>query len=178
MNHHSPRLFQWMAALLFGAALPLTACTSTEPAAEQDALPVSPAGPLDAEPWEPPTPKPWTDEFHRRAALLANRIRIEGPTGLLEHVAPVVDSRVHGHTVQTTAQGLLQVTKVLAPDSPPIGAQLDGWQIMALEELTILERLEECDVVILASGDAFWKDPATGEEKREDVLRFTATIEK
>ena len=141
MNHRSPRLCRCSAALITGAVLALTACTSTESPAEQDAQPVSPAGPIDAEPWEPPQPKPWTDFFHRRAALIANRVRIEGPDGLLEHVVPSVDTRFHVHTVKATAEGFLQVTRVLGPQSAPINAQLDGWQIMALEELTILERI-------------------------------------
>ena len=178
MNHRSPRRSRCVAAFLFGATLAAVACTSTEPSAEQDAQPVSPAGPIDAEPWEPPQPKPWTDEFHRRAALLADRIHIEGPDGLLEHVAPSVDTRVHSYVVKTTAEGFSQVTKVLGPESPPISVQLDGWQIMALEELTILERIDDCEITIVASGDAYWMDPATGKEERDDVLRFSATIEE
>ncbi|TDJ69243.1 MAG: hypothetical protein E2O39_11995 [Planctomycetota bacterium] len=178
MNHRSPRHSRWLAALLFGAALAATACASTEPSPEQDAQPVSPSGPLEAEPWEPPQPKPWTDEFYRRAALLADRIHIEGPAGLLEHVVPSVDARVYSYTVKVIAEGFLQVTKVLGPESPPISVQLDGWQIMALEELTILERVDDCEVSIVARGDAYWMDPATGKEEREDVLRFSATIEE
>jgi len=178
MHPRSPWRPRWPAALLLGAALQLFACNSPKPFDELEDDPVSPAGPLDAKPWVPPKPKPWTDEFHRRAALLANRVQIEGPSGLLEHVAAIVDSRVHSNKVRTTSDGLLQEVRVLTPDSDPIGAQLDGWQIMALQELTILERIDGSDVVIVASGDAFWKDPATGEEKREPVLRFTATIEK
>ena len=43
---------------------------------------------------DPLTPAPWTGAFTETAVMLAGTIYVEGPQGLLEHVAARVDDRV------------------------------------------------------------------------------------
>ena len=130
----------------------------------------------------PPTdalaPKPWTDRFLKPAALIALDVRIEGPKGLLDHLVTVQDPGVLDLELKTTNAGLLQ-TITFRKDAPPGGeirAQLDQLGIAALRKLTILERPGPVDVLVVASGDAFWQEKGTDKELRGPTLRLEGKI--
>src|SRR5262245_52140279 len=53
-------------------------------------------------------PVPWTDSFLRPAVLLAADIRIEGPRGLLRHVATVSNPEELDRVEKTLPEGFLQ----------------------------------------------------------------------
>lgn len=130
----------------------------------------------------PPTdalaPKPWTDRFMKPAALVALDVRIEGPKGLLEHIATVQDPAVLDLEVKTTSAGLLQTItfKPGAAGGSEIRAQLDQLAIAALRKLTILERPGPVDVLVVASGDAFWQEKGTDKELRSPTVRLEGKI--
>ena len=124
---------------------------------------------------------PWTEDFLDRKALLADFVTIEGPEGLITHAVARADNDVHLRSVRTTKEGLLQEYRVrtdavAAQQTTAIRGQLDGWQIMALRRLIILERPGTATVRVKAKGDVFWRDPATGEEKRGDQMEWVGDV--
>ena len=121
-------------------------------------------------------PLPWTEAFQKPAVLIATDVRIEGPKGLLRHVATISDAEELNRVEKTIPEGFLQDI-VVKPDAvgAEIRAQLDQLAIVATRRLTVLERPGPVDVVVLASGDAYWargKEP----EKRGDSLRLDGKI--
>jgi len=120
---------------------------------------------------------PWTDAFQKPAALLANRVKIEGPPGLIGHLATVSNADEFDRQEKTVPEGFLLVISV-RPDAAgsEIQAQLDRLSIVALEQLTVLERTGPVEVVVTASGKVYWADPATGEERREESLRLEGKV--
>ena len=166
-------------------ALTLAACTSAHkgpPTTPENSL--GPEGEVDPLPGEEvPLQEdlPWTEEFMHRKALLADSVTIEGPVGLITHAVARADNDVHLRSVRTTKDGLLQEYRVrtdavAAQQTSAIRGQLDGWQIMALRRLIILERPGASAVRVKAKGDVFWRDPATGEEQRGDQLEWVGEI--
>ncbi|SRR5260221_14083625 len=143
---------------------------TTAPSAGATAGPASAASPASAA-------APWTDAFSVSTALLAAEVRIEGPPGLISHVASVSDPEELDRKEKTTPEGFLQVISV-KPEArgARITAQLDRLAIVALERLTILERPGATTVVVTAKGDVYWENPKTGEVKRGDTLRFDGKI--
>jgi hypothetical protein len=122
-------------------------------------------------------PPPWTDAFTVSTALLAAEVRIEGPPGLISHVASVSDPEELNRTEKTVPEGFLQVIEV-KPEArgAKITAQLDRLAIVALQRLIILERPGGTTVVVLAKGEAYWENPKTGEVKRGETLQFDGKI--
>lgn len=121
-------------------------------------------------------PVPWTDAFQEPAVLLAADVRIEGPQGLLRHVATISDPEEFDRVERTLPEGFLQEI-VVKPDAlgAEIRAQLDQLAIVATHRLSVLERPGPVDVVVLANGDAYWaRGPET--EKRGDSLRLEGII--
>jgi hypothetical protein len=156
------------------------ACASpdkNEPSARTPASGRKDAGGLDAASNAAPEALPWTDAFAEPAALLAAEVRIEGPTGLIAHVATVSDPEELERTEKTVPEGFLQVLSV-KPQArgAEIKAQLDRLAIVALERLTILERPSPAAVVVLAKGDVYYAKLQTGEEKRSETLRLDGKI--
>lgn len=158
------------------------ACTSARegpPTVPQSSVP-----PEGYEEGEPPVlleDLPWTEDFMDRKALLADFVTIEGPEGLITHAVARADNDVHLRSVRTTKEGLLQEYRVrtdavAAQHTTAIRGQLDGWQIMALRRLIILEKPGSVAVKVKAKGDVFWRDPATGEEKRGDELEWVGNL--
>ncbi len=122
---------------------------------------------------------PWTDRFMSPALLVADQVRIEGPIGLLEHLATPSNPELHDRTEKTVPAGYLQQITIKEGVGPAeIQAQLDNLAIVALKKLVVLERPGLVDLVVLAAGDAYYNDKATAEEQRADSLRFVGQIDR
>lgn len=157
------------ARLLFPFFLALAACESVP---EQGVSPTSPtAGPGPPPLQEPPKPTPWTSSFQSSAILVADEIRIEGPKGLLEHVATRTEPDHHDYEAKTLPEGFQQVfTPKVEGVGVEMSAYLDAWRLAALRRLVLLERPGDVDVVVSATGNVFWQDLTTGAEKRASTL--------
>ncbi len=118
-------------------------------------------------------PKPFPAAFQKEAILVADRISIEGPKDLLEHIALRTDSESFEHSMKTTERGLLQSLR-RKPDveGVDVRCQLDGWQIAALEQLVILQRPGEVAITIIADGNAAYLPTDGTPERREPRLTF------
>lgn len=123
--------------------------------------------------------KPWTDRFMKPCVLVADQIRIEGPVGLLDHLATPSNPELHDRSEKTVPAGYLQQISVKEGIGvAEIQAQLDNLTIVALKKLVVLERPGPVDLVVLAAGDAYFNDKSTQEEQRADSLRFVGQIER
>jgi hypothetical protein len=118
----------------------------------------------------------WTDAFLEPAVLVADEITIEGPPGLLEHVAIRQDPELVEFVTETTTQGLRQEYELLSGvGAAEIQGQIDAWVLAALRQLVVLERPGEAPVIVRASGNAAWI-PADGSgERRGSSLVFEGT---
>lgn len=124
-----------------------------------------------------PLPRQWTAAFLGKAVLTAAEVRIEGPKGLLDHVATRSDPEYHLRVEKTIPAGFLQeITTRPGTGDVEIRAQLDQLVIAATRRLVVLERPGPVDVVVIAAGDAFWKSGETQAEKRGETLRFEGPI--
>jgi hypothetical protein len=160
------------------------ACTTTvEERGQRHAAPVGPPdGARDpdaaaAGASREPVPIAWTDAFMRRALLLADEIRVEGPRGLLEHVAVRSDDGLYERDVETTPDGFVQTTSARPDVGELVRGQLDQWQLVANRRIVIIENPAALDVLITARGDALWQDPS-GIERRDAMLEFEGPIER
>ncbi len=121
-------------------------------------------------------PVAWTQDFLQPATILADRIRIEGPHGLLDHLVVRSDDQYFLRTAKATAAGLLQVTRPRSSAGGElVGAQLDRWQLSAFEEISVLVNPGLSSVRVVAEGDAFWRTP-DGTEKRGARLAFDKPV--
>ncbi|HVS17916.1 MAG TPA: hypothetical protein VMT18_04890 [Planctomycetota bacterium] len=104
------------------------------------------------------------------AVLVAREVSIEGPPGLLEHFALRPDQRVHEYVVRTVPEGLLQEVTLRADVPPePIRGYLDQLEVAAEVRLRVLERAVDCELVVHASGDAFFQRPGRPEQRGESL---------
>ncbi len=147
-------------------ALPLCfagslACTTTEPAAppERSAAVKAAAARL------------WTKEFQAKSILIANEISIEGPAGLIDHVA-FKQKPEQTYTVRTIAEGFLQEISAPAEAENPIEIQIDNLAIYAVRNARILERVSAGPVRIRARGEVMWKNLESGQEQRAETLEL------
>jgi len=121
----------------------------------------------------------WTEEFRSPALLMANRVTIEGPKGLVDHVATRLEPRFHGYAAETLPEGFRQVITSLEPGAGiEIRAYLDAFQVVAFEELVLLERPGQVDVIVRAEGDAYYRDTTSGAEQRGSRLEFRGVVER
>ena len=153
-------------ASLFLAAL---ACKGPEPGPE-------PSEPLGQVAPRPPA-LPWTRAFEEPSVLIADVVRIEGPEGLRDHVAQHQDPDIAEYSIETTTEGLLQLTRAreegLAPgEFRELRMQLDGWSIVALRRIELLERPVEVPVTVVATGDVTFTRVDTGERRNGARLEF------
>ena len=126
----------------------------------------------------PQAPRPWTPAFRQASLVIADRVHIEGPKGLLDHVATRAEDGFHSYEAETLPKGFEQRFRVLEPESGvELRAWLDNVEIVAMRELVVLERPGELDVLLRATGDAYWRDLESGAERRGPELRFTGPIE-
>lgn len=121
--------------------------------------------------------KPWTERFLNASVLVARDVRIEGPDGLLEHVVARQELEIVDVETKTTPEGLLQKITV-KPGNPgaEIRAQLDNLAVASLHSLTILERPGKVDVVVTASGEAYFNEKSTNTEQRAPTLRLEGKV--
>lgn len=124
---------------------------------------------------DPLTPAPWTGAFSETAVMLAGTIYVEGPRGLLEHVAARVDDAYFQRATETTDQGFLQTIVRPSESVPEIRVRLDRWTMAAVSRVVILERFDECPVTVVATGDAIWRD-VDGTISRSARLEFVGHI--
>jgi hypothetical protein len=112
------------------------------------------------------------------ATLLADRIRIEGPEGLLEHLVVRSDDEYFLRTARTSSEGLLQVTRARSSAGGElVGGQLDRWQLSAFEEISVLIHPGLQTVRVVAEGEAFWRTP-DGSEQRGSRLSFDKPVKQ
>lgn len=152
------------APLLLGIAcccLALTACGSTGDT-EADTR----AGAPSTE----PLVRPWTPSFTRVGLLLADEISIEGPQGLLDHVATRPIEPHHRQNVETIPEGFRHEIVVADPTTAvEIRGHLDSLEVVALRRLVILERPGDVRVTVRANGNVYYK-PEGGDEVRRQTL--------
>lgn len=139
--------------LLLLACIHLGACRST--GADDGARTNGISGPIAA---------PWTGAFLKPAGLTAAKIWIEGPRGLAEHLAMRQDDSIAVYSEKTVPQGFLRTLRSKGTGWTELHAQIDQWELVAFEELRVLERFGAADIRIRASGDVFWQ--SEGEESR------------
>jgi hypothetical protein len=114
--------------------------------------------------------RPWPQTFVTPAVLVAREVSIEGPPGLLEHFALRPDQRAHDYVVRTVPEGLLQEVTLRADVPPePIRGYLDQLEVAAEVRLRVLERAVDCELVVRASGDAFFQRPGQPEQRGESL---------
>lgn len=161
------------ALLLLGLTLPLVpaaGCSAPREGGEDPGSQRAEAPHADA---EPGATRPWTAAFLDEAVLVAREVRIEGPPGLLEHVAVRQEPPYTVVSVRTTPEGLLQEV-ALADDAPDteIRAQLDNLAIAAERRLIVLERPGPVPVVVDATGDVYHARRDGSGERRGETLRL------
>lgn len=127
--------------------------------------------------------KPWTDRFEKPGVLVADEIDIEGPDGLIDHVATRVDPEFHERQERTTTEGYRQEIAQKGPRVSGVPVSeikvfLDQLEIAALRKVVILARPGNVPVKVTARGNVYWTDSTTHEEKRGDVLRFEGAISR
>ena len=141
---------------------------SPDPPTAQLEAPSNPAPVADLE------PLPWTDEFQDKALLLANRITVEGPPGLIEHMVFLVDDESFEQAVQSVPGGLrksMRPKDAAAASGAMVRGQLDAWQLAAFEQIEMRVMNDAERIQIRASGDALWENP-DGERMRAAELNF------
>ena len=155
---------------LLGLALVcLNACGTPPQENQPDALP----GPVLGEPAAPKPPTPWTTSFRGEAILIADVVRIEGPAGLLEHIATRIEPDFHTYEATTLPEGFQQRFEPRdASAGIEMRAYLDNLEVAAFRELVLLERPGDVQVIVEGLGDAYYREAATGDERRGAQLRF------
>ncbi|MEM9803397.1 MAG: hypothetical protein AAGA20_23970 [Planctomycetota bacterium] len=103
-------------------------------------------------------PAPWTGAYGQTAVMVADTFRIEGPSGLLEHVVASSDDDLYERSVELTADGLMQIISRPSTDAPEIRVQIDRWSLAAMDRVVILERVDEAPVRLIGTGEAAWRD--------------------
>jgi hypothetical protein len=172
----------WGAAALLAGLL--AACGATGGTSGK----ADPSGtePVVAEPGGPPPPPlPWPGRFERSALLVADQIAIEGPKGLLDHVALGQDDLLLDYDVETLPEGFRQLlTRKPGVEYAEIRAGIDAWEITALDRILVIERPGEVGdrpIRVVASGAVWWRSldqrgPLDGGpvERRAERLEFSS----
>lgn len=168
--------------LLIGCGSPPTAGPK---AGERAAATATPARPTQggrggrpeyaSAPLELPQPKAWTQTFIDKALVLADEIRIEGPVGLIDHLALRSDDSLFDRQVETTEQGLRITVKPLV-SGELVRGQLDNWQLSAIRSIVMTEAPGAAAVTVTALGAALWQS-VDGAEERADRLAWRGEIE-
>lgn len=169
------------ASLLVFAACGGPAKTAEDPRAEQLEGPSTADARASQEPGEPRDasapvpPERWTGQFDGKAIVVAEEIRIEGPTGLINHLAVRSDDALFDRLVETTEEGLRMVWTPKV-EGELIRGQLDNWSLTAFRRIVAVEQPWAEEVSVTALGDAFWQD-VDGQEQRADRLQWRGELE-
>lgn len=123
-----------------------------------------------------PPPRDWTQAFLREAVLVADEIVIEGPVGLVEHVALRQDEESTVYTTTTLPEGFFQELLARPESGLEVRAQLDGWALAAFRRITVLERPGEVPVTLRARGNAYWAAADGSGERRQPELVFQGRL--
>ncbi len=160
-----------LALVLLGAG-----CTSSQASTPGEHNAGAPKAETDARPM-PEALLPWTDAFQKTAVLLANDVRVEGPQGLIAHIATVSNPELLERVEKATPEGFLQSIRLKeGVHGVEIKAQLDRLTIVATERLTVLEHPGAASVVVDAKGEVFLHDLESKAEKRGETLRLEGKI--
>jgi len=123
---------------------------------------------------EPQEVRPWMPYFVAPQSLIADEVRVEGPDGLLEHVALGHEPELHVYTTETTPDGLLQVVELrpgMDPMEEPIRVQVDSLDMRVLKRVVVLERVGQPPLRIEARGQAWWaREDGQGELRAERLV--------
>lgn len=123
--------------------------------------------------------KPWTEKFQTPTLVIADELRIEGPDGLLDHLATRMHAEAHVKRERVTEEGFLQEFSLASGVAPlELRAYLDRYELVAMKRLHVLERPGPVDVVIVAHGDVFVRDAASQAVQRAPTLRIEGKIER
>lgn len=114
----------------------------------------------------------WTEKFRGPATLVAREISVEGPSGLVSHVA-FQQHPDHVYEAKTIPDGFLQSVVCKRAEGELIRVQLDNLAIAAEASVRVLERVGEVPVRVVATGDVYWKNLETGEELRTESFELT-----
>ncbi len=124
---------------------------------------------------------PWPTTFQRAALLVADQIAIEGPKGLLDHVALGQDDTLLDYKVETLPEGFRQILSRKGDVGfVEIKAALDALEITALERILVLERPGNVPVRVVAQGQVWWRStdprgPVSGPvERRGERLELSS----
>lgn len=162
-----------LSALFLGSALALGSCVTVDESGDSTDSSMQP------ELREPPKPRPWTATFRAPALLIANNVYIEGPQGLLDHVATRSVDEFHSYVAETLPEGFRQSYRVLRPEvAVELRSYLDALEIVAFNELVVIEKPGELDVTVRATGDAFWRDTTSGNEKRSFEITLHGPVDR
>ncbi|HTF91201.1 MAG TPA: hypothetical protein VK843_22505 [Planctomycetota bacterium] len=131
----------------------------------------------DAQPASEKPAAPWTTEFNESSILIADEVSIEGPPGLIDHVAykQVTEQK---YAAKTTPEGFLQEVSAGEGNIEPIRIHLDNLAINAVRRGRWLERITDGPVRITARGDAYWKNLITGQEQRAATIELVGARAK
>jgi ribosomal protein S28E/S33 len=121
---------------------------------------------------EPAAGLPWTREFQVSSTLVAREVLVEGPPGLIHHVA-FKQHPDQKYVAKTTADGFLQEVTSDREEGELIRIQIDNLAIAAEWRIRVLERVVEGPVRVHATGDVFYKNLETGQETRSESLDLT-----
>ena len=101
---------------------------------------------------------PWPQDFKHSALLVADVVIIEGPKGLLDHVALGQNDEFLDYEVETLPEGFRQsLTRKAAVGYFEIKVVLDALEITALKRVVVLERPGRVPVTVRAEGQAWWR---------------------
>jgi hypothetical protein len=144
----------WMSAALLAVA---PGCNSTN------------GGGVEPQVAVPEPPPVWTGAFLEPAVLVAGRIEVVGPLGLVDHCTTTQDPGRAVYEAETTERGFEQrLTR--APglnELVQLRGSLDQWRLVATDLLILREDPFRDSVSVQAEGDVFF---SRGEEQRRDAF--------
>lgn len=115
----------------------------------------------------PQPPPAWTGAFLEPALIVARRIEITGPVGLMDHCTTTQDPGRVVYAAETTERGFEQrLTR--APglnELVQLRGSIDQWRLVGTDLLILREDPSVRTVSLKAEGDVFFN---RGEEQRRD----------
>jgi len=151
MNNYAMSAHRLPSVLLLALALGACMTPAEEPASDEPA----PKPRVFADHSQETLQRQWTTEFQGTAVFVADEVMIDGPSDLVHHIAIEQDPEVHRLTTRTVKEGLRQeVTLAEGTAGREVRAQLDGWNIVAMRRLVVLQRPGDAPVRVVGTGNA------------------------